>query len=98
MPKDVKVIPPNMPKKRFLLELPVDVVNLIDDCSGALGFSRSAFLSMFFRTYDEHVIAWTEGFLSGYHYLVAKQEQDLKKTEEALENLGTKTHVRRQDR
>ena len=98
MPKEVKVILPNMPKKRFMLELPEDVVKLIDDCAKALGFSRSAFLSIFFRTYDEHVVAWTEGFLSGYHYSVAKQEQDLKKTEEALESLGAKTHVRRQGR
>ena len=98
VPKDIKVTLPDMPKKRFLVELPLDVVKLIDDCSKALGFSRSAFLSIFFRTYDEHVIAWTEGFLQGYYYLIAKQDEDLKKTQKSLENLGVKTYVKGKQR
>lgn len=81
MGKPKTVYPPKRPVQKILITIPKDQVSMIDECAKAMGMSRSAFLQIYFDTYAEQVINFTEGWLANIGYYYKKQmekEKDLK--------------------
>lgn len=98
MAREVKVYPPQRKQKKILVTLPEDIVEMIDDCTRAMGMtSRSAFLQVYFDTYSEQVITFTTGWLSGISYYSDKvaAEKRIKEAAKIAEDLGTKVTTRR---
>jgi len=98
MPKEVTVYPPERTTSKKLVTLPDDVWMLIDECTKAMGLtSRSAFLQIYFDTYGEQVLSFTEGWLANLRYYQEKvtQEKRVKEGQKMAESLGQKTTIRR---
>lgn len=73
-----QVYPPERPVQKILITLPKDHVEMIDNCARAIGMSRSAFLQIYFDTYAEQVINFTEGWLANIGYYYQKQLRENK--------------------
>jgi len=95
MSKAKTVYPAERKVVKALLTLPADQVQMIDDCAKAIGFSRSAFLQVYFDTYAEQVMNFTEGWLAGIGYYHKKREENetLKEAKRVAEGLGSKLTV-----
>lgn len=78
------VYPPQRSVMKILITIPKDQVAMVDNCAKAMGMSRSAFLQVYFDTYAEQVISFTEGWLAGigfYYDKMVKSEKQLKEQE-----------------
>lgn len=84
MSKAKPVYPPKRPVKKILITIPQDQVTMIDECAKAMGLSRSAFLQIYFDTYAEQVINFTEGWLAGIGFYYEKLMQEEKQLKEKL--------------
>jgi len=62
------VYPPTRPVRKILVTLPKDIVEMLDNCSKAIGMSRSAFLQVYFDGYNEQVVNFTRGWLRALLY------------------------------
>lgn len=92
MAREVRVYPPKRKQRKILVTLPEDTVSMLDDCAEAMGYSRSAFLQVYFDTYSEQVITFTTGWLAGISYYSDKvaAEKRVKEAAKISEGLGTK--------
>lgn len=98
MAREVTVYPPERTSSKKLVTLPDDRWRLIDECSKAMGMtSRSAFLQIYFDTYGEQVLSFTEGWLANIRYYQEKvdQEKRVEEGQKVAESLGQKTSIRK---
>ena len=78
--KPKPVYPPKRPVRKTLISIPEDQIMMIDECAKAMGMSRSAFLQVYFDTYAEQVISFTEGWLAGIGHYYKKMMAEKQKT------------------
>jgi len=81
-----KLIPPKRKTKNIPLRLPLEQIDLIDQCAEAIGLSRTAFVTLFFDTYSESMVNFTVGWLSSLEYK-AKELELKRQAEIAKEGL-----------
>lgn len=74
-----RIFPPHRPTKKFLLTLPQDQLDMIDDGAKAVGLSRSAFLQIYFDVFAERLREFVEGWLTGVSPYVQKLMEQKKK-------------------
>lgn len=97
MSREITVYPPERKTSKRLVTLPDDLWTLIDECTKAMGMtSRSGFLQIYFDTYAEQVLSFTEGWLANVRYYLDRVEQDkrVKDGQKMAEGLGQKTSIR----
>jgi len=94
------VYPPQREVRKVLLTIPADQVEMIDNCAKAIGMSRSSFLQVYFDTYAEQVMNFTEGWLAniGYYHKKMQENKAIEEAKKTAEGLGTRTMVAKQGR
>lgn len=88
MSTEKKVYPGERKKRRILVDLPEDIILMLDDCARAIAMTRSGFLQVYFDSYAEQVISFTEGWLKniGFYYDKVKDRKRLEQLD--LERRG----------
>jgi len=92
------VYPPKRDVVKVLITIPADQVKMLDDCANAIGMSRSAFLQVYFDTYAEQVMNFTEGWLAniGYYHKKMQENKALEEAKRVAEGLGSKMTTAKQ--
>lgn len=95
MSKPKPVYPPKREVKKTLITIPADQIEMIDNCAKAIGMSRSSFLQVYFDTYAEQVVNFTEGWLAniGYYYKKRQENKLIQDAKETAEGLGANVTV-----
>lgn len=53
---------PKRPIKKFLFTLPVDLVQFLDSCAGAVGQDRSGFLTIILDGFYDEIASFAKGY------------------------------------
>jgi hypothetical protein len=56
------------PKRRIMVDLAEDNIELLDDCAAKLGVSRSVLLQLVIDGFGEHIQTYTDGLMRGYYF------------------------------
>lgn len=98
MAREITVYPPERTTSKKLVTLPDDTWAVIDECTKAMGMtSRSAFLQIYFDTYCEQIVSFTEGWLTGVKYYQDKvaDEKRVKTAQKMSKDIEQKISIRR---
>lgn len=85
----IKLFPPKRRKRKVIIVLPVDQIQLLDDAANAIGIDRSAFLTVYIDTFAETIQSFVAGWLTGMKFYQEKvaEEKNVRDTSKMLTKL-----------